>query len=231
MLLGGAASAACEQPCTPRSWGGFGESASLRSSTSIRLSVKLFRDNEPRCSLRVWACVVPPSVMQRAVILGRDCWMRFKTRSYRTLPSRHHDNRVSGELKLSHQATTGVSAYAIDPTATDGGFRLLYDGTVGVTLSDKPQLLEVNLVRSSGSPALTGQYLVDMLPQPGTLSRQEHFVVSGRQGLPLTGVADLEPGDLVGGAHAPLLRVPLHALQHTTHAAEPYPGQTANCQV
>ena len=70
-----------------------------------------------------------------------------------------------------------------------------------------------------------------MLPQPGTLSRQEHFVVSGRQGLPLTGVADLEPGDLVGGAHAPLLRVPLHALQHTTHAAEPYPGQTANCQV
>ena len=132
---------------------------------------------------------------------------------------------------MSHHATTGVSAYAIDPTATDGGFHLLYDGTVGVTLSDEPQLLEVNLVRSNGSPALTGHYLVDMLPQPGILSMQEHFVASGRQVLPLTGVADLEPGDLVGVAHAPLLRVPLDASQHVTHAAEPHPGQTADCQV
>ena len=56
---------------------------------------------------------------------------------------------------------TGVSAYAIDPTATDGGFHALYDGTVGVTLSDEPQLLEVNLVRSIGSRALTGHCLVD----------------------------------------------------------------------
>ena len=78
---------------------------------------------------------------------------------------RPHDNRVLGELTLSHHATTGVSAYAIDPTATDGGFHLLYDGTVGVTLSDEPQLLEVNLVRSNGSPALTGHYLDDMLPR------------------------------------------------------------------
>ena len=60
---------------------------------------------------------------------------------------------------------------------------------------------------------------------------QEHFVASGRQVLPLTGVADLEPGDLVGIAHAPLLRVPIDALQHATHAAEPHPAQTADCQV
>ena len=79
---------------------------------------------------------------------------------------------------MSHHATTGVSAYAIDPTATDGGFHLLYDGAVSVTLSDEPQLLEVNLVRSNGSPTLTGKYLVDMLPQPGILSMQEHFVAS-----------------------------------------------------
>ena len=103
--------------------------------------------------------------MQHAVLLGSDSWMRFNTRSYRTLPPRPHDHRVFGELTLSHHATTGVSAYAIDPTATDGGFHLLYDGTVGVTLSDEPQLLEVNLVRSNGSPALTGHYLDDMLPR------------------------------------------------------------------
>ena len=95
-------------------------------------------------------------------------------------------------------------------------------------MSDEPQLLEVNLVRSNGSPALPGQYLVDMLPQPGIRSMQKHFVASGRQVFPLTGVADLELGDLVGVAHAPLLRVPLDALQHATCVAESHPGQTAD---
>ena len=104
-----------------------------------------------------------------------------------------------------------MSAYVIDPIAEIGGFHLLYEGTVGVTLSDEPQLLEVNLVRSNGSPALTGHYLVDMLPQPSFLSTQEHFVAAGRQLLPLTGVADLDPGDLVGVAHSPLFSVPLGA--------------------
>ena len=169
--------------------------------------------------------------MQHAVLLGRDRRMRFNTRSYRALPPRPHNSRGFGELTLSHHATTGVSAYAIDPTAADGGFHLFYDGTIGVTLSDEPQLLEVNLVRSNGSPALTGHYLVGMLQQQGILSMQEHFVASGRQVLPLTGVADLEPGDLVGVAHAQLVRVPLDALQHTTHAAEPHPSQTADRQV
>ena len=64
-------------------------------------------------------------------------------------------------------------------------------------------------MRSNGSPALTRHYLVDMLPQPGIISMQEHFVASGRQVLPLTGVADLEPGDLVGVGHAPILSLPV----------------------
>ena len=119
--------------------------------------------------------------------------MHFYTRSYRALPPRPHDSRVFGELTLSHHSKTGVSGYAIDPIAEVGGFHPLYEGTVWVTLSDEPQMLEVNLVRSNGSPALTGHYLVDMLPQPSFLSTQEHFVASGRQLLPLTGVADLEP--------------------------------------
>ena len=94
--------------------------------------------------------------MQHAVLLGRDSWMRFNTRSYRALPPRPHDRRVFGELTLSHHAKTGVSAYAMDPIAEGGGFHPLFGGTVGITLSDEPQLLEVNLVRSNGSPALTG---------------------------------------------------------------------------
>ena len=79
-------------------------------------------------------------------------------------------------------------------------------------------------MRSNESPALTGQYRVDMLPQPGFISVQEH-VASGRQVLSLTGVADLEPGDLVGVAHSPPLSFPLDALQHAEQAAEPHPGR------
>ena len=140
-------------------------------------------------------------------------YKRQNSRSYRALPPRPHDNRVFGEPALSHHATTGVSAYAIDPISADCGFHLINDGTVGVTLSDEPQLLEVNLVRSNGSPSLTEHYRVDMLPQPGIRSMQEHFVASGRQVLPLTARA--------GVAHAPLLSVPLGALRHATHAPNP----------
>ena len=115
VLTVGAASSACERPSSPRSWGGFGKSAPLRTATHIRLSVRFFHDKETTCSLAVWACVVPPSFMQHAVLLGRDSWMRFNTRLYRALPSRPLDNRVLGELTLSRHATTGVAAYSIDP--------------------------------------------------------------------------------------------------------------------
>ena len=94
--------------------------------------------------------------MQHAVLLGRDSWMRFNTRSYRALPLRPPDNRVLGELTLSHRATTGLAVYAVDPAASNGAFHLRYDGATGVTLSDEPQLLAVKLVCSNGSPALTG---------------------------------------------------------------------------
>ena len=105
--------------------------------------------------------------------------MLLNTLSYHALPPRPHDNRVFGKLTLSHHTTTGVPTYYLDPTATDGGFHLLYAGVVGVTLSDEPHLLGVNLVRRNNSPALPGQYIVDMLPQPDLLSIQEHFAASG----------------------------------------------------
>ena len=204
MLSVGAASSACERSSSPRSWGGFGESAPLRTATHIRVSVQFFHEKEPTCSLALWACVVPPSVMQHAVLLGRDSWMRFNTRSYRALPPRPFDNRVLGELTLSHHATAGIAAYAVDPAPSNGAFHVRYGGTTGVTLSDEPQLLAVNLVHNNGSPALTGHYLVDTLPQPDILTGQKQFVASGRQVLPLLGVAELEPSDLVGVADAPL---------------------------
>ena len=109
MFLVGAAAAAYERPCGPRCWGGFGESAPLRTSTSIRLSVQLFRINEPSCSLAVRACLVPPSVMQRAVLLGRNSWMHFNTRSYRAKPCRPHGNRVRRAEVISPRQDRRVS--------------------------------------------------------------------------------------------------------------------------
>ena len=105
--------------------------------------------------------------------------MRFTTRQYRDLPPRPQDNRVFGEQTLAHHATTGRSAYAIDPAATDGGFHLLYDGAVDVNALNQPQLLDINLVRSNDSRALPGQYLVDMLPQPGLVSVQIYSLLLG----------------------------------------------------
>ena len=135
MLSVGAAPVACEQICAPRSWGGFGKSAPLQTSTSIRLSVQFFRADEPTCSLAVWTYVVPPSVMQHAVLLGRDGWMRFNNRTYRSLPLRPSDLRIFGELELSHHARVGVRADVVNSVASGGGFHLCYDGAVGVTLS------------------------------------------------------------------------------------------------
>ena len=99
-----------------------------------------------------------------------------------------------------------MRAYSINTVASGGGFHLRYDGTVGVTLSGKPQLLAVNLVRSNRPQALTGHFVVDMLPQSDLPSMEEHFVASGRPVLPLVRMADLELGDILGVTHAPLMR-------------------------
>ena len=47
MLSVGAASSACERSISPRSWGGFGESAPLRTAIHIRLSVQFFHKKDP----------------------------------------------------------------------------------------------------------------------------------------------------------------------------------------
>ena len=87
--------------------------------------------------------------MQHAVLLDRDSRVGFNNRTYRFLPPRPSDNRIFGEVELSHPAPAGVRAYVINLVVSRGGFHLRYYGAVGVTLSDEPQLLAVNLVRSN----------------------------------------------------------------------------------
>ena len=79
-------------------------------------------------------------------------------------------------------------------------------------------MLAVNLVRSDGSPAPTGHYLVDVMPQSDLPSVEEHFIASALQVPPLVGLAALELGDILGVTHAPLLSVPLDVLQQDSRA-------------
>lgn len=120
-----------------------------------------------------------------------------------------------------------MPAYAIRPVTSDGSFHLRYVGDVGVTLPDGPQLLAVNLVRSSGSQALTRHCLVDTRRLSDLPSGKEHFVSSGRQILPLVGEENREPGDIFAVAHAPLMWVPLDILQYDSRTPGLYSGRLA----
>ena len=75
--------------------------------------------------------------------------------------------------------------------------------------------------------AFTRHYLVGIPPQPDLLPVDEHLVGSGRQVLPFVGVADLEPGELLRVAHAPLVLAPLDTLQHNSRVTGPYFGPLA----
>ena len=92
--------------------------------------------------------------MQHDVLLGR---------SYTTLVPCSMTNRVLGELTLSLPGLQGATAFVPDSSAHPESFHLLYAGDTGITLSRDHRLVDVDLVRSNGSPALAGCYLVNML--------------------------------------------------------------------
>ena len=124
-----------------------------------------------------------------------------------------------GELELSHQALASVRAYDINPVASGGGFHLRYDGAVGVTLFNEPQLFAGNFVRGKGSQALTGHYLVYMLPQSDLPLGEEPFVASGRKVIPRVGATNFEAGDILDVG--PLMCIPLDALHHNGRPSGP----------
>ena len=154
ILADGAAAVKCEQNSAPRSWGGFGKSASLRTSTSVRLSVQLVRADQPTSSLTVWAYAGPPSVMQHAVLLGIDSWMRFDTRFSHSFPLRSSDQRVFGELTLSHHVPTSASAFY--PTSSP-----LAEGIPSVTMASRASLCQTSVSFSLSTwPSVTACQLL-----------------------------------------------------------------------
>ena len=106
--------------------------------------------------------------------------MRFKTRPYRTLPRTSCDEPVFGELILEC-GDNGVPAFTLDDVDNTDRFHLVYSGDHEVCLHDSPLNLSVNLIRSCGTPAPIGSYLVQILPSSGIVSQHEYFVSDGKQ--------------------------------------------------
>ena len=212
MVATGAADASCVRSTTPRMWSGFGSRQLLSTHRQARMTVQFNHNGAPSASLAVWMYIVPNETMRCPLLLGRDSWMRFHSHSYQTL-SPQPDCRIFGELTLSlyDDNLDSAAAYIRNHEASHAAYHLVYDG-LGVSLTDSPQLIPVNLVRLDGFRALTGHYMVDLLPAHDDSNSPKRFVSSGRQLSPLTGYQDLEPGDVLGTASSPLLRVPLEAL-------------------
>ena len=212
MVALGAADASCVRSTTPRTWSGFGSRQLLSTNQQARMTVQFHHNGTASASLAVWMYIVPNETMRCPLLLGRDSWMRFHSRSYQTLPP-HPDGRTFGELSLSPCGDNlgSAAAYIRNHEAPANAYHLVYDG-LGVSLTESPQLIPVNLVRLDGSPALTGHYMVDILPVNADSNPLERFVSSGRQLIPLSGYQDLELGDVLGTASSPLLRVPLEVL-------------------
>ena len=201
---------------TPRSLSGFGSQELLSTNKQARMTIQFYHNSTPSASLAVWLYIVLNESMRCPLLLGRDSWMRFHSRSYQALTPTP-DSRIFGELTLSHtfgDACNGAAAYVHSHGAPNTAYRLVYDGP-GISLNITPQLVPVHLIRLDGSPALTGHYMGNMITTHDYQDPSEHFVGSSRQSIPLTGYRDLEPGDILGTASAPLLRVPLGTLaQH-----------------
>ena len=198
MVATGAADEYYVRSTPPRSWSGFGSQELLNTNRQARLTIQLYHNDAPSASLAVWIYIVPNKTMRCPFLLGRDSWIRFHSRSYQTLAPTP-DARIFGELTLSHtfdDAYNSAAAYIRSRETPDAVHPLVYDG---------PGM----------SPALTGYYMVDIITTHNGQVSLEHFVVSGRQTIPLPGYRDLEPGDILCTTSAPLLRVPLEVLaQH-----------------
>ena len=217
MVATGAADASCVRSTTSKTWSGFGSQQLLSTNQQARMTIQFHPNGSPSASLAVWMYIVPNETMRCPLLLGRDSWMRFHSRSYQTL-SPQPDGRIFGELTLSigDNNLGSAAVYIRDRASSDNVYHLVYDG-LGVSFTDSPHLVPVNLVRRDGSPALTGHHAVDLPPAPNSSDPSKRFVSSGRQLIPLTGYQDLEHGDVLGTASSPLLRVPLEAL--TLHNA------------
>ena len=83
----------------PRSWSGFSSQEPINTNQQARLTVQFYHNNALSASLALGVNIVPNKTMRCPLLPGRDSWMRFHSRSYRTLVPTS-DGRVFDELTL-----------------------------------------------------------------------------------------------------------------------------------
>ena len=85
MVATGADDASCVRSTTPRTWSGFGSRQLLSTHRQARVAIQFNHNGLPSASLAVWMCIEPNETMRCPLLLSRDSWMRFYSRSYQTL--------------------------------------------------------------------------------------------------------------------------------------------------
>lgn len=152
-------------------------------------------------SCRNHATSRPPGVRQMDAL---------EQRSYTTFsrqPSLPHQpsQPIRGEFALHHHGRYGASAFVPYDRSTDDIYHFRVAGPPPRSLSTAPTLADVILVRQSGAPPLTGNYMVNMLPREDPLSDTALFVSDGCQTILLSGSTDLDPGDLLSTSTSALV--------------------------
>ena len=97
MVTTGAPAESYVRSIPPRSWSGFGSQEPLNTNRQARLTIQLYHNDAPSASLAVWIYIVPNKTTRCSLLLGRDSWMRFHSRSYQTLAPTP-DDHIFGEL-------------------------------------------------------------------------------------------------------------------------------------
>ena len=108
---------------------------------------------------------------------------------------------------LASPPTDGLPTFIHDNRPTTVTFHLEFAGVHTISLSPTPSLIRVNSMRSLGVPALTGHYLVDMLPRDSLSSETQIIVTDGLQTILLSGFTDLEPGTVLETCSCPLIQI------------------------
>ena len=195
MLQRGAGSADMITSGKPRWWGGFTDSTEqLQTNSSACLNVQFFKGKEPMARMKVTCHVVPPTVVQHDLLLGRDSFSTFQNHTYAALP-REAGRPVEGVLTLSQNTEKYVAL--IQPTVTENDYHLRYVGKDTGSLTSHPRMLTVMLVGADNTPAMTGSYFVQIL-ESWNLDEEAMVVREGTQTILLSSheYADIPSGAL-----------------------------------
>ena len=153
--------------------------------------------------MKVTCHIVPPTVVQHDLLLGRDSFLTFQNHTYAALP-REAGRPVEGVLTLSQSTEKYVAL--IQPTVTENDYHLRYVGKDTVSLISHPRMLTVMLVGADNTPAMTGSYFVQIL-ESWNLDEDAMVVREGKQTIPLSSqeYAEIPSGALLGTSNGPML--------------------------